>query len=637
MTPTEALSQTDMIAARLAECDISVLLMVAVELTGDMDLLDRVAPSLSKPGEFEHPVSEADRSEIISRLAEILASNPSPAPKVTDPEGLRRMLSAFCKEPVSDEYLPMLLNDLGFVKEAPPLANATPEARSKADAFRVLIVGAGASGICAGIKLGEAGLEYEIVERNTDVGGVWHENTYPDCGVDSANHLYSYSFALNHDWSRYYVKQGELRDYLRNCARDYGVYDRIRFREEVESLRYDPKACLWTAEIQTETGKRTVTANAVICSVGQLNQPAIPPIPGLDSFAGPVVHTAAWDHSVEYAGKRVAMVGTGASGLQAGPELAKVASEFTVYQRSAPWVLPRANYENLVPDAVKWALAEVPHYAQWYRFLLFWAYGDGVHDALIMDPDWTSEHHSTSARNEEIRKVWTDYVESEVADRPDLLPKVIPNYPPFGKRSLRDGGWYQMLKKPNVGLVTEDIERIEPDAIVDKTGKRHPTDAIVFATGFHASRMLFPLHVEGLEGQTIRGLWGDDNPRAYLGICVPGFPNFFITYGPNTNLAHGGSIIFQAECQVHYILRALEMLIQSDGDAMDCTDEAHDTYNEVIDERLRRMVWSDPGLNNWYKNAEGRITMNSPWRLVEYWDRTRAPDPKAFHFTKGAA
>jgi 4-hydroxyacetophenone monooxygenase len=219
-----------------------------------------------------------------------------------------------------------------------------------------------------------------------------------------------------------------------------------------------------------------------------------------------------------------------------------------------------------------------------------------------------------------------------MADRPDLRDKVLPDYAPFGKRSLRDNGWYETLKRDNVELNTDGIDRFEADAIVDNAGGRHPVDAVVWATGFHASRMIYPMEVVGAEGKSLRDLWGDDEPRAYLGICVPGFPNFFITYGPNTNLAHGGSIIFQAECQGHYIVKSLEMLMEADAAAIDCTLVAHDAYNERLDEVLSRMVWTNEGVTNWYQNKRGRITTNSPWRLVEYWEMTREPDPEAFEF-----
>lgn len=618
------------VRAALADADISVLLMVLVQLTGDMALLDRTAPLLGKPGTFTHAIPPDMADALLDRLtARLTAQGGGPAQ--IDPAVLERMMGAFVGEPISKGYLPMLLEDLGFVSPPPPLATA--DSKRVAD-FKVLIVGAGASGICAGIKLKQAGINFEIVERNDDVGGVWHENTYPGCGVDSANHLYCYSFELNHNWSRYYVKQPELRDYLRDCAVKYGVMPHVRLQEEVLALGYDDAAALWQATIRMADGNiRTITANAVISSVGQLNRPAYPKLKGRDQFAGPSMHTARWDHTIELAGKSVAMIGTGASGMQVGPAIAGEVGRLTIFQRSAPWVLPRHNYHNMVTENVKWVLAHVPHYAQWYRFLLFWAYGDGVHPLLKVDPDWTSPG-SISARSEAVRQQWTEYVAAEMGDRPDLFAKVLPNYPPFGKRSLRDNDWYRTLRQDHVELVNTAISEIVADGIIDAAGRHYPTDVIIYATGFEASRMLFPIDVTGLGGVKLRDLWGDDDPRAYLGITVPGFPNLFLTYGPNTNLAHGGSIIFQAECQVHYILHCLALLIDSGHDAMECTPRAHDDYNAVLDETLSQMVWTYRGVTNWYTNAHGRVTTNSPWPLVDYWHMTRKPDAAAFTFSK---
>lgn len=622
----------DRLVERLADAEPSALLMVLVQLTGDMALLDRYGPDLSKPGEFSHRITDSGMRALLDQLADVLLDPDHTAPDIS-PDDLHRMMNVFCREEVSQRYLPMLFDDLGFRPVPRHLETASPQARARAKDFNVLVIGAGASGINAGIKLSEAGIPYEIVERHEDVGGVWHENTYPDCGVDSANHLYCFSFALNHNWSRYYVQQEELKAYLRDCAVRYGVLEHIRFREEVVSVRYDTGENVWEATIRTaDGGTRRTRAHAVICSVGQLNQPMIPEIDGLDAFEGEQMHTARWNHDYDFAGRDVAMVGTGASGMQAGPALARIARRLTIFQRAAPWVIPRHNYHNLVSDNVKWVLANVPHYARWYRFLLFWAYGDGIHDALIRDPGWKGGKEAISERSDSIRQVWTDYIDEVMADRPDLHAKVLPDYAPFGKRSLRDNGWFETLKRDHVELNTEGIDHIEADAIVDRAGRRHRVDAIVWATGFNASRMIYPMEVIGADGRSLRDIWGDDEPRAYLGICVPGFPNFFITYGPNTNLAHGGSIIFQAECQVHYIVEALEMLLESGGEAIDCTREAHDDYNRKLDQALSRMVWTNDGVTNWYQNRRGRITTNSPWRLVEYWELTRKPDPAAFVF-----
>lgn len=627
----------DELVARLADAEPSALLMVLVQLSGDMALLDRYGPMLSKPGEFDHRIPDADMRALLDRLADVLLDPHHVAPEIS-PDELHRMMNVFCREDVSERYLPMLFEDLGFKPVPEHFENASREAKARASEFKVLVIGAGASGVNAGIKLSEAGIPYEIVERHDDVGGVWHENTYPDCGVDSANHLYCYSFALNHNWSRYYVRQEELKGYIKDCAIRFGVMEHIRFGQEVISVRFDKNDNLWHATIRMPDGsERQASAHAVICSVGQLNQPMVPELKGLEDFAGEQMHTARWNHDYDFAGKNVAMIGTGASGMQAGPATAKIAKHLTIFQRAAPWVIPRHNYHNLVTENVKWVLANVPHYASWYRFLLFWAYGDGIHDALIRDPNWKGGKEAISERSESIRKLWTQYIDEVMADRPDLREKVLPDYAPFGKRSLRDNGWFETLKSDNVELNTDGIDHVEADAIVDKAGKRHPVDAIVWATGFHASRMIYPMEVIGAEGKSLRDLWGNDDPRAYLGICVPGFPNFFMTYGPNTNLAHGGSIIFQAECQVHFIVEAIEMLLEKGAETLDCTQEAHDAYNEKLDEALSRMVWTHEGVTNWYQNKRGRVTTNSPWRLVEYWEMTREPDPSAFVFDGGEA
>ncbi len=623
------------IKARLKGVNASVLVMVLVQLTGDMDILAYYAPMLSKPGEFADTIPPEDIETLHEHLAKVLADPDQVAPEI-DANQLHLMMNAFCNETVSERYLPMLFEDLEFKPDTPALDRAGDTAKLRSRDLKVLIVGAGASGICAGIKLAEAGINFEIVEQHNDVGGVWHENTYPDCGVDSANHLYCYSFALNHNWSRYYVKQAELKDYLRDCAKDNGVMEHIRFEQEVLRMEYVEASSMWHCTICDKGGAiRTEVVNVVIGATGQLNQPSIPAIKGLDDFTGVQMHTARWDNSYDFAGKNVAMIGTGASGIQAGPPLAEIAEKFTIYQRSAPWALPRHNYRNLVTDNMKWVLANVSGFAQWYRFLLLWAYGDAVHDALIIDPDWDGGTRTISKRNADIRELWEAYINKELAGHPDLLEKAMPDYPPFGKRALRDNDWFSTLKRDNVDLNTGGIDHIEADAIIDKEGVRHPTDAIVFATGFHASRMIYPMEVVGKGGQSLRDIWGDDNPRAYLGICVPGFPNLFLTYGPNTNLAHGGSIIFQSECQVHYILECLANLSETGDASMEISQKAHDAYNVELDAALGKMVWTHKGVTNWYQNQQGRVTTNSPWRLVEYWEMTRRIEPDVFLKQKG--
>lgn len=622
----------DTMRRMLAGTEVSILLAVVVHLTGDEDLLQRCKPYIGKAREFSHSAPQHLVAELHERL--IAALQPGAARAAApSPDLFRRVMSVCVGEDVSERYLPMLLQDLGFADPVVQTSGGVPPGRSvPSRTLRIVVIGAGASGICAGIKLQEAGFDFEIIERNNDVGGVWHENTYPGCGVDTANHLYCYSFALNHRWSRYYVKQDELKSYLSDCANKHGLRSRIRFSTEVVSLQFDAASQVWkVVTVDKQRQRRAFEADVVISSVGQLNQPNIPAIPGLQDFGGRAVHTAQWDADIDVRGRRVAIIGTGASGIQVGPAIAPDVARLTVFQRSAPWILPRHNFHRTVSEETKQALANIPFYAVWYRFYLFWAFGDGLHGALQKDPSW-SGNLSISKANDEIRQVWTRYLTQEVGDDPELLAKVTPNYPPFGKRSLKDTYWYRMLKEPHVELVTEQIERITNSAIQTANGNEYPVDIIIFATGFHASRMLYPIEISGRGDRTIREIWGDDDPRAYLGMTIPEFPNLFLTYGPNTNLGHGGNILFHTECQVRYIVNCLKLLLERGFKTMECRQAVHDHYNDQVDEAHAQMVWTHPAMSNWYKNQKGRVTTNSPWKLIDYWEMTKAPDPSDFGF-----
>jgi 4-hydroxyacetophenone monooxygenase len=323
----------------------------------------------------------------------------------------------------------------------------------------------------------------------------------------------------------------------------------------------------------------------------------------------------------------VAVIGTGASAFQLVPELAKRVARLSVFQRSPAWMIPNPVYHAAVSESKKWLLKHVPYYARWYRFLLFWPGSDGLLPSLVIDPSWPHPDRSVNALNEEQRRLFTDYLRSQVRDDPELLENVIPSYPPFGKRMLQDNGsWLAALKRDNVDLVTEPIAAITPSGVRCADGTEYPVDVIVLATGFHANRFLWPMEIVGRDGVRLRERWGDE-PRAYLGITVPGFPNFFCLYGPGTNLAHAGSIIFHSECQVRYAMGCLEALLRHDAArTIECRQDVFDAYNARFDARHATLVWSHPGMTSWYKNAAGRVVNTSPWLLVEYWGWTKRPD-----------
>jgi 4-hydroxyacetophenone monooxygenase len=620
--------------AALREADLPVLLMVLVQLTGDARQLDEFAAAVA-PGTSPAP-EVAQR--LHDRLVEALRVSDGTPPPVSD-EMFRRMMGACVGADVPPEYVPMIQEDLGFAV-SPSLAHRDDlgaRLRERLPGFKVLVIGAGAAGLCAAMQLGQAGVDFEVVEKNPDVGGTWFENRYPGAGVDAPNHLYSFSFEQNHAWTRFFVRQPELLAYFRECAHKHRLYERTSFNTELVSAEYAPGDAMWDVTLRDAQGAtQRRRYNVVISAVGQLNRPAIPKIPGLDGFRGTVVHTGAWQDGLQLAGKRVAMIGSGASGMQVGPTIAPEVERLTIFQRSPNWIRSRPRYHETVGAGLQWVLSALPFYATWYRFQLFWANSDALHHALQKQPGWP-ETSSISPANAELRVQWEQYMRDELHDEPALAADVIPDYPPFGKRPLLNNNWFAMLRRPNVELVTDAVEQVDADAVVTRDGRRHPVDVIVLATGFQASRMLHPMHVQGRAGTTVRALWGDENPRAHLGITVPGFPNFFLLYGPNTNLGHGGSVIFHLEIQVRYVIGCLELLARTGSRAMECRQDVHDAYNARVDAAHDAMVWTHEGVRNWYKNSQGRVTTNSPWRIVDYWTMTRAPEEDAFILERGPA
>lgn len=622
----------------LEGADIVPLLMSLAQLTGDSKRLIEAAPHIKGGWNFLATVPEDLQQAIRVELkAAILAvASGDLVPQEPGEEFLTLMMNTSVGQVVPQEYHALFPEETQLGgrnhKEVPWRKPVPQQAIAQ---HNVLVIGAGLSGIGMAIRLAEAGIPYEIIEKNEEVGGTWYENKYPGVAVDTPNHFYSYSFAPNPEWSRYFAHGSEIQEYILGCVKRYGIRDRITFGTEVVSAVFDEAQSVWNVTTKNKAGETgQLTARSLVTAVGALNRPSIPKIPGLDSFEGPIVHTARWRDDLALEGKRVAMIGTGASGMQLGPSVASKVGKLTIFQRSGHWVIHHPLYFSEVNKHIRWAMRHVPYYMSWLRFQLFWAASDGFHASLKVDPAWPTPNLSLNATNHKMREDLLKYATEKVGHRPDLLAKVIPDYPPFGKRMLRDARWFDTLLRPNVELVTDQIASIEANAVVTADGQRHEADIIVMATGFEASRMLAPMSIIGREGKDLRKIWGDDDPRAHLGITVPGFPNFYMIYGPNTNLAHGGSAIFHSECQVRYISQALREVIERGAASIECRQEPFEAYNERVDEAHRGMVWAHSGVSNWYKNKKGRVVMNSPWRLVDYRNMTAALDTADFVFTE---
>jgi 4-hydroxyacetophenone monooxygenase len=619
------------IAEALLDVSIPTLMLSLVHLTGDPEIVrGRLKPAGLFLNEVQGYMTEDDKSEVRALALELIGSyrdRGCPEPEPLSGDQVHEMMSWLVCEEVPAEYVPMLMEEMELD------GTDAREVRAEldpvvADAFPVVIIGCGQSGLLAGIRLKEAGIPFTIVEKNAGVGGTWWENSYPGARVDVGNHFYCYSFEPSDEWTEYFAQQPELQRYFESVMTKHAIEPHVRWETEVLGAAWDESASNWSVRTRAADGtETTLTARAVISAVGQLNRPNTPEIRGQESFAGPAFHSARWDHQVDLTGQRVAMIGAGASGFQIAPAIADEVGQLTVFQRTAQWMFPNPNYHEAVGPGVRWALRHLPFYGRWYRFLIFWPGCDKGLEAARVDPDYPDQQVAVSEINEFARQMFTDWITSQVDDDPELIAKVMPDYPATGKRTLQDNGsWLRTLTRDDVELVRTGIDHIEPDGVVTVDGERYPADVIVYATGFHVNRVLFPMSITGRDGVDLRAMWGE-RPAAYLGITVPGFPNFFCMYGPGTNLAHGGSLIFHSECQMRYISQCIDELIVGDHRSMEPRQDKYDDWHARSQAELKTLVWSQPSVkHSFYKNAHGEIHVLSPWRIVDYWAWTKEPD-----------
>lgn len=616
----------------LEYANIPTLILVLRQLTGDDKWLRE--PYLPRRG---RPLDDNDSGGLSPELqAEIRAAVLQAVdeyragllmPTTPTPREVTEMLGVALVEEVPEEYGGLLSEEMGFASR-----DIEIPADALRDDFAVAIIGAGISGVCMAIKLAAAGVNFTVFEKDDDLGGTWLENVYPGCGVDTPGHLYTYSFAPNPDITRYFAKRDEVQDYLQTVAERHRIRQHIEFGTEVVRAQFDPEDALWHLEIRDAAGStRHETVNVLVSAVGMVNRPLIPPIPGLDEFAGPVMHTAAWDNDVNLTGKRVAVIGNGASAMQLVPSIAGTTESVTVFARSKQWALPHPNYHRAVDESVRRVMREVPFYLQWYRLRSFWNFSDRLHSSLQIDPDWQYPDRAVNEVNDRHRVFLTKYVTEQLEGREDLIEACLPDYPAYGKRPLLDNNWFKTLLRDDVELVTEAVDSIEGNELVTRSGRRVEADAVALATGFRVLQFLWPMDIIGMSGRTLREQWGVDDARAYLGITVPDFPNFFIVNGPNTNAGHGGSAIHPTEFQVRYVMQAVKHLLCTGAPAIDVDRDVFWEYNEELDEALSQCIWSHKGMTTYYRNGEGRIVVSSPWKYIDYWNRTLVINPSDYH------
>jgi 4-hydroxyacetophenone monooxygenase len=627
VTPPGTIDETRLLEA-LELANIPILLPVLVQLTGETRWIEGPYlpernrglddnPTGGLPEHLQAEIRAAAYDAIRAWWAGRPVAIPDPAPEM-----FVRALSVIMGEEVPPEYGPMLAHEARAVAD-PPVEPRVP----LPDGFRAVVAGAGVSGLTIGIKLEQMGVPFTILEKNAHVGGTWHENRYPGAGVDTPSALYSFSFAQEHSWSKFFALRDELYNYLEELYTETGVRSRVRFEMEVERACYDEDSQTWTVTARrADGGTEELTANVLITAVGALNRPKWPAIAGLEEFGGDVVHTACWPDNLELTGKRVGVIGNGASSMQLVPAVAPTVDSVTVFQRSPQWAAPFELFHADIPEPLRWLIASVPLYRLWYRLRAGWTFHDRIHSTLQKDPEWEHPERSVNAVNDAHRRYFTRHLQRELGDRTDLLDKVLPDYPPYGKRILLDNGWYRTLTRDNVHLVTDGIARVNANGVVTEDGTLHELDVLVCATGFQATRFLTPMDIRGRSGRSLRDTWADDDARAYLGVSVPDYPNLLMLYGPNAQGGHGGSVIGMAEMQVNYVVSLLRQMLERGIGAIEPRPDLYWEYNRRVDEAHAKMIWTHPGMDTYYRNSRGRVVVNTPWRVVDYWQMTREAD-----------
>jgi cation diffusion facilitator CzcD-associated flavoprotein CzcO len=484
----------------------------------------------------------------------------------------------------------------------------------KAD-VEVAIIGSGFVGLCMAIQLRRAGMDsFAVFERGPDIGGTWRDNTYPGCACDIPSHLYSFSFERQADWTRMYPTQPEIWNYLKHCVEKYGLGPAIRTNTEVRKAEYDEASHLW--RVETLEGD-TITARAVVSAMGPLSRPAYPKLPGLERFQGHAFHSAEWDHSYDLGGKRVAVIGTGASAIQLVPQIAPEVAHLHVFQRTAPWIVPKMDREIRAWERMlfRWT----PGYMRMFRNFLYWRQ-ELLALGLTVNPKYMKG----------VEKFARQHIERNVRDSA-LREKVTPDYLIGCKRILISNDYFPTLGRANVELVTDGITEVREHSIVTTDGRERTVDAMIYGTGFRVTDLLTPVSIVGRNGIDLNDAWRDGF-EAYFGMTVAGFPNLFLLVGPNTGLGHN-SIVFMIEAQVHYVMKCLKLMRERGATAMEMRQEVQARFNRDLQENMSRTVWAS-GCRSWYLDEHGKNTTLWPGFSFKYWFKTRDVVAKDYAFSR---
>lgn len=622
--------------------DAGPLVAALAQIRADASILDRFSPLLetsqtSKWSGVTPPrhLPEDAMSEVIRLLKEALSEVGAENRKyvhVFEGDVFRRAVEVATGELPGTEFVPVMQEQAGFVADVPIIPQEVPPSAD----YKVLVLGTGMSGISAAIAAADAGFEYEIYEAADDIGGTWRINTYPGVAVDTPSIYYSYSFELKKDWSLCYPLGDEYQNYLRHVVSEYGLTDHIRFNTRIDGLRWDERSQEWEVTATSAGKKISSRFKFVITATGFLTGPKFPDVPGIDSFKGLSLHSTEWSKDVDLRGKRVAVIGAGATSVQIVDAVIGEVEHLTLFQRQPHWVRGNSMPDGgRVGESELWLLENVPFYAQWQRAKAYWFMSDKMYDAVRVDPEWIRSHEmSISAENHWMMLESRKHLDESFKDNPELKAKLTPNFPIYGKRPIRDpGNYYAALASDKASVVTEPLAAIEPTGIRTADGAFAEVDVIVYATGFNLD-YLSTIEIVGRGGVRLADQWetnSDPNPRAYLGGTVPNFPNLFVTSAPNTGNGHGGGHNFMTEIAVHYITECMQLVVNKGADSIEVKPEVEEKYFHAVNELFEGSVWKHrSGAHTYYTNARGRVLLPSPWRMVDFWHMHRQPAADEF-------
>jgi len=632
----------------LRAAEPALLLLCAVHVTRDLSLLDRYADQVgmseimklrlrwSKQAAVPTEASPEAVAQLVDVLCSTLTNDDQPEYLVIDDRALfGRMADIAASMHVDSKYHDMYLEQSGFV----PDQRAVPPTRTPPERLNLAILGAGMTGLDAAVKARDRGFDYEVFEMEPGLGGVWWKSRYPGVAVDTAAMFYSLSWELSSDWTQFFPLGQEYRAYLTALGEKYDVLDHFHFNSEVTRMEWLESEHVWQLTIfdTVHHTTRVVHATAVITGAGHLNRPKYPDVPGREAFAGEQLHTSRW-RDVELDGKRVAVVGVGAAGIQVIAAIADEVEHLTVFQRQAHWVIPNVLVSGAVSDSERWLRRNLPYYLHWARFQAFWLNGDETgYPIMRVDREWMKTHPtSISPENDSAMQMCLRYINDSFGEGSELAQKLTPDFAFGAKRAIRDpedfapGGYYYALAQPNTDLVTDALTRVVPQGLVTADGTLYELDVIIWATGMTVD-YLSTIEIIGRDGVRLNDVWADNNPRTYLGGTVPCFPNLFINDGPNTAAAHAGGHAFMTETINHYVFECLQLLAEHGASAIEVSEEAHDAYNARLDEVMLDSIWAnDRRADTYYRNETGRIILPTPFRLVEFWEMSQRPDEESF-------